>query len=250
MPAKPYFEDETTTLYNCDFREVAHLLPVADCFVADPPYAQTSLAWDRWQDNWPTYAAMRTSSMWVFGTLRMFLLRSRDFDDAGFLMSQDIVWEKHNGSNSFADRFRRVHEQMVHFYRGPWEDIYKAVPVAPDAVARKVTRSKNKTAHWGAIDKSAYVSEDGGPLLMRSVIFERSCHGFAENETQKPVGIVRPLIEYSCPLDGLVVDPFCGSGTTLVAAKELGRRSIGIDTRESQCEIAARRLSQGVLALS
>jgi site-specific DNA-methyltransferase (adenine-specific) len=179
--------------------------------------------------------------------MRMFLLHAAELFAAGFSMSQDLVWEKHNGSSSAADRFRRVHEQMLHFYRGPWNEIYKIVPTMPDVKARSVRRKKNRTAHWGAIDDSSYISEDGGPLFQRSVIFERSCHGYAVNETQKPVAIIRPLIEYSCPLGGLVVDPFCGSGTTLVAAREMGRLAIGIDSRESQCEEAAKRLAQEVL---
>ena len=74
---------------------------------------------------------------------------------------------------------------------------------------------------------------------MRSVIYEHSCHGTAINETQKPVPLVLPLIEYSCPPGGIVVDPFAGSGTTLIAARDLGRRAIGIELREDQCEKAA-----------
>jgi hypothetical protein len=60
--------------------------------------------------------------------------------------------------------------------------------------------------------------------------------------TQKPVEVLKPLIASFCPADGLVLDPFCGSGLTLVAAKELGRRYVGIEIEGAHCHTAARRL--------
>lgn len=164
----------------------------------------------------------------------------------GWTKSQEIVWEKHNGSGFHADRFKRVHEFALHFYRGLWAEIYKQPVFTHDATARTVRR-KARPAHMGQIEESAYESHDGGPRLMRSVIQAKSCHGYADHPTQKPIKIIQPLLEYSCPPGGTVLDPFMGSGSTLVAAKAIGFRAVGIEKNEDLCEIAANRLAQYVL---
>lgn len=63
---------------------------------------------------------------------------------------------------------------------------------------------------------------------------------------EKPLELMRELIGKCAPL-AAIVDPFMGSGTTLRAAKDLGRRAIGIEIEERYCEIAARRMAQEVL---
>lgn len=243
---KPYYEDEWVTIYHGDARStmVGVVDPTVDCIVTDPPYGDTSLGWDKRVEGW--MECSYPGSMWCFGSLRSLMLTHRDFEEAGWRYSQEVVWEKHNGSSFHADRFKRVHEFAVHWYRGDWASVYKDPPVTMDATARTLRR-KHRPPHTGDIGASAYASEDGGPKLVRSVLRVRSCHGSAVHPTQKPAGILRPLITYACPLGGTVLDPFMGSGSTLLAAREVGRRAVGVEINERYCELAARRFDQGVM---
>lgn len=243
---EPYYADDLVTLYHGKFEELlpALTLPQEPVIVTDPPYGETSLEWDRWPQGWPSIAAQHARSMWVFGSMRMFLGHVSEFNDWKF--SQDFVWEKHNGSGFAKDRFKRVHEHALHWYRGKWSEIHHETPTTPDATPRQVRR-KTRPQHMGAIEESSYVSVDGGPRLMRSVMFHRSMHGRAINETEKPVEVVSPLIEYATKSGDLVLDLFAGSCSTLAAARVLGRPSIGFEQREEQCEKAAKRLANSDL---
>ncbi len=232
---QPYYSDDRLTVYHGDCRDVS---VVADAVITDPPYGQTSLAWDRWVEGWLTLAGHRV--LWTFGTLRLFLRYSAQFTDAGWKLSQDLVWEKHNGSSVHADRFRRVHENIAQFYRGAWGDVYNDPQVTLDALPKTVRR-KTRPAHMGHIENGTFTSVDGGPRLMRSVLQVRSMHGSAQHPTEKPLGVLTPLVKYSCPLDGIVYDPFCGSGSGLEAALQSGRRAIGVEINEQYCEMAVLR---------
>lgn len=216
-----------------------------DMLIADPPYGDTSLAWDRRCDGWIEAAGellKPTGSMWVFGSMRF-------FQEVGFgrrwKLAQDVVWEKHNGSGFHADRFKRVHEHVCQYYsaNSPWKSVYNEVQTTPDAVQRTVKRKKGRPAHMGNIEQTPFHSEDGGPRIMRSVIFMRSMHGRAIHPTEKPAELLEILIRTSCPPNGIVGDLFAGSGAAGEAAMRAGRRYAGCEIDIEMAAKANARLS-------
>lgn len=244
-------------LVRGDCRDVLPTLneSCVDVVITDPPYGVTSLSWDVPVEGWlpeVDRVLKPSGSLWVFGCMRSLAPMIANVE-AGRLgkwrYAQEIVWEKHNGSGFHADRFRRVHEFAAHFYRGPWSAVYRSPVYTMDAQKRTV-RAKTRPAHMGDIQRGAYRSEDGGPRLQRSVLRVRSEHGRASHPTQKPIGILAPLIEYSCPPGGFVLDPFAGSGSTGVAAHELGCDSILVEINPDYYAAAERRINQLPLVLA
>jgi len=228
-----------------DCREVLPTLAERfDCCITDPPYGDTSLDWDQVCDGWIEAVASvlnPAASLWVFGSMRFLAPLFSQMRDAGFQYSQDIVWEKQNGTGFHNDRFRRVHEHAVMFYRGKWADVYHDTQFTMDATAR-VTRRKARPAHTGNIGAAHYVSEDGGPRMQRSVIYCPNEHGNAVHPTQKPIEILLPLVRYSCPPGGSIVDAFGGSASTALAAKLEGRSCTCVEIDPGRAAVARERL--------
>jgi site-specific DNA-methyltransferase (adenine-specific) len=260
-PSAPYYADDQITLYLGDCRElIPELGLTADLVVADPPYGETSLKWDRWPGGWVEVAATVARSMWCFGSMRMFGEHWREFRSATWKLSQDIVWEKNAGTGIFTDRFKRVHENALHWYCGArWADIYKdaqRVPAAPIGTpgrsrtvpgeAVKGADGRRRGEHLGDLHrKTTWVDDD--TRLQVSILRAKNLRGLAIHPTEKPVNLLTPLIKYACPGGGLLLDPFAGSGSTLDAARLSGRRAVGIEVDERYAERAAKRLAQGVI---
>lgn len=122
----------------------------------------------------------------------------------------------------------------------------------PDATGWLVWSKRVDMARWSQSDCELAWTNLGGPARdIRHDWWGGSAaitqDGIRAHPTQKPVGLMAKVIEL-CP-PGVILDPFMGSGSTLMAAKALGRKSIGIEIEERYCEIAAQRCSQEVLGL-
>jgi len=239
----------TVQILKGDMRDLIGTVPdeSVDCIFADPPYGETSLGWDRRVIGWPALVRRvlkPTGSLWVFGSLRSLIETAGDF--AAWNLSHDVIWEKHNGTGLFNDRFRRVHEIAAHYYRDDvkWGDVFKAPQFTNDATARTV-RKKGRPAQWiGATGETLYRSEDGGPRLQRSVLYARSEHMQGTGHpTAKPIAILEQLLRYSCPVGGHVLDPFAGSGSTAIAARLIGQNCTLIEADPKYVKVIEERLA-------
>lgn len=241
-------------LLHGDCRAIMPAQGPFDLIIADPPYGDTSLEWDRRVEGWERVAAKclkPNGSMWVFASMRFLIQNAHQFTKHDLRYAQDVVWEKHNGSGFHADRFKRVHEHVVQFRHAnaKWGEVYNEVQTTPDATAR-TTRRKRRPAHMGNIEAGPYVSHDGGPRLLRSVIRMHSCHGHAIHGTEKPVGLLEILIRTSCPPGGLVGDFFAGSGAAGEACAVTGRNYVGTESDQEMHTKASARLHGSLFVAS
>lgn len=218
----PYYQDEWVALYHGDcLKETAWL--EADVLLTDPPYGAS------WKQALPSNAkggrnhrgiandhdtTARDRALEAWGGRPAIVFGSLKAEyPIGW--SRMLVFEKPAVGAGVLGQ--------VHPWRASWEPIF----VLGEWPKQVPTRSAVIATRWAsASGYSGYITAAGHPHA-------------------KPLDVLEELL-VACPL-GVVADPFAGSGSTLVAAKQLGRRSVGVELEERYCEIAARRLSQDVL---
>jgi DNA modification methylase len=217
---KPYYEDDSVTLYHGDCLEITGWI-AADVLVTDPPYGI----------NWSTHGGGRDLRNWAPRIAKEGIAGDRDTLARDAILEawgsakpaivfgspqvapppttiQVLVWRKPIDSGVVGARF---------VWRRDWEAIYLL-------------------GTWPRVNpsRSSVIESPGGLNRYRT-----------EHPHTKPTALMEQLIA-EAP-SGTIADPCAGSGTTLLAARLLGRRAIGVEVDEKWCELAARRLDQGVL---
>jgi site-specific DNA-methyltransferase (adenine-specific) len=217
---KPYYKKDGITLYHGDCRDVMRGMESdsVDFALTDPPYIVSYKS--RWGKNRGVIQG-DSDGRWLAPV----------FSELWRILAPDSL--------------------CLSFYGWPHADafmtVWKLVGFMP---VSQIVFVKNV---WGlgyfsrAQHDAAYLLAKGNPKKPANAIsdvVDWRRVSKAEHPNQKPLGAITTLVAGFAAEPSRLIDPFCGSGTTLVAARDLGHQAIGIEVEERYCEIAAKRLSQ------
>lgn len=218
---KPYYEQDGISIYHGDCISVLPHLPKSDFALTDPPFAVRDDEWDVFEDE---HEFAYFTGRWLAMCYSLCPVVACFFPDKFVPLLREaaarrsipyrraLVWRKPPGSQyagASLDGFWYDFE-MIQVFGQPKTSVRKA-------------------QHFGVIEARTVAGQSHG--------------------CEKPVKLLQRLIEAYTEPGGTVIDPFCGTGTTLVAAKRVGRAAIGIEQSEEHCETACQRLHQAVLPL-
>ena len=210
IPFKPYYQEGGITIYNADCKQVLPFLPKCDLLLTDPPYGMN------FQSNYRIEKHSKIAN-----------------DHA---LPLDLIELAITKAIRAAYIFCR------------WDNLYEMPK--PKSVLAWVKNNWSmgdlKHEHGRQWEACCFYALDGHEFITRIPdVITADRTGNTLHPTQKPESLFRKLI--SANVGKTVLDPFMGSGTTLVAAKLEGRSAVGIEISEKYCESAANRLAQGVL---
>ena len=221
---RPYYQDEWVSLYHGDCLKVTEWL-AADVLVTDPPYGVSWMQNDMNGNRKDRQEAKRRKS--------------------------------ENGPDIAGDHNTDVRDEVLTLWGkkpaivfGSWRSI-RPENVSNRLIWHKLGRFSGVNASpWYPNDEEIYLiggGWQGNPTATVITTHEARANHAKQirHPTPKPVGLMEILIN-KAPL-GVIADPFAGSGSTLLAAKNAGRRAIGVELELKYCRIAANRLSQGVM---
>ena len=225
MTIKTYYQDEQATIYLGDCREILPQLEKVDLVLTDPPYDQKThegartISQDKKLVDFKAVTATDIKELFGLIKLQGWLVATVDWRHC-LTLEQDPP-----------DNLR-----FVRF--GIWDK---------PTYTPQFTGDRPATG-WEAI---AIMHSIGGRMKWNGggtrAVWKFNKEHTNEHPTQKPEELYQTFVKLFSQESAIVLDPFMGSGTTLVAAKNLGRKAIGIELEEKYCEIAVKRLRQQTL---
>lgn len=246
----PYYKDSVSELYFSDvFEALSHFIPESvDLIFADPPYFLSNDGitcqggkmvsvnkgeWDQ-ADSWEQKHAFNrkwiglcrniltpNGSIWISGTFHNIYSVGMALEQEGYKIINNITWQKTNPPPNLACKcFTHSTETII------WaqKDVKGSKHYFNYELMKELNAGKQMKDVWT------------GALTSPN---EKT---FGKHPTQKPLYLLERIILASSKPNDIVLDPFCGSSTTGVAAKQFGRRYIGIDSSEEFIKLSEARL--------
>ena len=244
----PYYDEDGVTIYHANCLDVLPTLPAVDHVITDPPYSEH-----------------------VHGKSRRGGASAPQLNGSGKPVAASFARVKEFGFPSLdADTMRLAALQIYRTSRR-WALVFSDVEsshIWREALTEPDRLDYVRTGAWVKIGATPQFTGDrpavgfeaitichpkgrkrwngGGSHAVWQVpiVLNRGGNDPRLHTTQKPEALMMSLVSLFTDEGETILDPFMGSGTTLVAAKRLGRKAIGIEMNEAYCEVAAKRLSQ------
>lgn len=254
LPA-PYYQDDAITIYHGDCREVLPLMPMVDLVFTSPPYNLAASPWPH-LGHWKPGDSVGGKSKWRNGSDASGGVHYESHDD-GMAWPEYVSWQR----AVLALCWERLADDGAIFYNHKprviggklWLplELTDGLPLRQIVIwARAGGMNFNPTAYvpthewvmmlakpdWRLRDKAASGAGDVWRIPQE-----------LNNDHPAPFPVALPRTAIETTSARMILDPFMGSGTTLRAAKDLGRKAIGIEIEERYCEVAANRMAQLVL---
>lgn len=224
----PYYQDGSCVIYHGDAREILPTLPKVDLVLTDPPYGVDGKLNSKTKTRW-AISFKRAKN--AYGT---------------FTDSPEYVY------NVVVPGFKMALKKATRAILTPGNKCLTFYP-APDSFGSFWQPASVGLQAWGRSDSQPIFYYGAFPRESRLIPGQSLSWKLTETPERNGHPCPKPYkawlrLAMLGSLDGeTILDPFMGSGTTLRAAKDLGRKAIGIEIEERYCEIAAKRLAQEVL---
>jgi site-specific DNA-methyltransferase (adenine-specific) len=274
-PLKPYSSVGPATLYLGDAVDIMNRMEPesVEMIFADPPYGlsnggfsvqsgkQVSVnkgAWDRSRGTVGDFdfhfawleACQRvlrpTGTLWVSGTYHSIYACGYAMQLLGYRILNDIAWYKPNAPPNLGRRmFTASHETLIWASKSK-----KSKHTFNYQLMRSGEFPSDRFKNPGRQMRSAWEAFDARDSLWPITAPRKHEKEFGKHPTQKPLALMERIVLSSTQEGDVVLDPFCGSGTTGVASVSIGRRFIGIDSERAYLrDLAKRRISKALGSL-